>query len=161
MRHLGPFRIEPARSEADLEAVTGLFAIYVSTLGVDLTFQDVKSEMENIPGKYAPPKGELWLARNGAGTPVACIGLRPLDDEGCCEIKRLYVSPLARGAGLGKALIDTVIAKAASLGYERIRLDTLPSMASARALYKNAGFMEIEPYYETPLVGTIFLELML
>lgn len=155
------YRIEPARSPEDLQAVAQLFSIYSASLGIDLAFQDFKTELENLPGKYAPPEGELWLGRSGEGAAVACVGLRPLESEGCCEMKRLYVSPLARGAGLGKALIDVVISKASDLGYREIRLDTLPSMASAIALYRNAGFTEIDPYYATPLAETIFFALSL
>jgi len=58
---------------------------------------------------------------------------------------------------VGKALIGEILDWAAVLGYEELRLDTLPSMEGARALYKKAGFVEIEGYYDTPLVGTIFL----
>jgi ribosomal protein S18 acetylase RimI-like enzyme len=74
-------------------------------------------------------------------------------------MKRLYVAPEARGMGLGKALVDAIIQRAKELGYREIRLDTLPSMTGAQQLYKRAGFVEIQAYYETPLEGTLFLRL--
>ena len=110
-----------------------------------------------MPGKYAPPAGELLLARYSNGTPVGCVGLRPIDPQGCCEMKRLYVSPEVRGFGLGERLVDAVVKEAERIGYREMRLDTLPSMTGAIALYRKFGFEPIEPYYETPVIGTIFM----
>ena len=72
-------------------------------------------------------------------------------------MKRLYVSPQGRGLGLGRALIDAIIGEAARIGYREMRLDTLPFMVEAIALYGKAGFRPIAPYYETPVAGTVFL----
>ena len=79
-----------------------LFRAYASSLDVDLSYQNFETEMEAMPGKYASPAGELLLARYSNGTPVGCVGLRPIEPHGCCEMKRLYVSPDGRGSGLGK-----------------------------------------------------------
>jgi ribosomal protein S18 acetylase RimI-like enzyme len=72
-------------------------------------------------------------------------------------MKRLYVSPEMRGLGLGERLVDAVVQEAERIGYREMRLDTLPSMAGAIALYRKLGFKPIEPYYETPVIGTIFM----
>lgn len=151
-----PFSIQPARSAADLEAVAGLLTAYVSFLGPDFSFQDHASELSSLPGKYAPPRGEILLARTAQGTPAGIIALRPLD-EACCEIKRLYVSPAGRRLGIGKALVDRIVVEAKRIGYTEAKLDTLPHMRAALRLYKNAGFEIIGPYYETPVADTIFL----
>jgi ribosomal protein S18 acetylase RimI-like enzyme len=151
------FRIKPVRSVEDLESAKRLFAAYASSLEIDLAFQNFQSEMEALPDKYAPPGGELLLAYDLAGNPAGCVGLRPIAPAGCCEMKRLYVSSTGRGLGIGKALIDAVILEATRIGYREMKLDTLPSMIGAISLYKKAGFNLIEPYYETPVVGTIFL----
>ncbi|KAI7217981.1 hypothetical protein KC333_g3893 [Hortaea werneckii] len=167
------FAISAAKTQEDLDAVLQLFEAYALALGIDLSFQDFAAEVANLPGKYAPPTGCLLLARDTEGRGVGCVGLRPLpmtEDGGgddaatgvsCCEMKRLYVDPSQRGSGLGRILAERVIVEARSLGYQRMRLDTLPSMQSARALYKALGFKEIEPYYRTPIQGTIFMELEL
>jgi ribosomal protein S18 acetylase RimI-like enzyme len=151
------FQIRPVRTAADLEATARLFDAYASSLGVDLSYQGFAEELATLPGKYAPPAGELLLARDIHGELLGCVGLRPMTPDGCCEMKRLYVSPGGRGLGLGRALIDAIIGEAVRIGYREMRLDTLPSMAEAIALYGKAGFTPIEPYYDTPVAGTIFL----
>ncbi len=151
------FRITPARSAADIEAAARLFEAYAASLGVDLAFQGFAAELATLPGCYAPPAGELLLARDMRGAPLGCVGLRPLAEDGCCEMKRLYVSPRARGLGLGRALVEAIIGEAVRIGYREMRLDTLPSMTEAITLYRKAGFRPVEPYYDTPLAGTIFL----
>jgi ribosomal protein S18 acetylase RimI-like enzyme len=88
--------------------------------------------------------------------PTSCR-LRPLGASGCCEIKRLYLVPEARGSGLGKALVDALVAVAEAIGYREMRLDTLLSMVGAQALYRKLGFVVIEPYYDTPVGGTLFM----
>lgn len=74
-------------------------------------------------------------------------------------MKRLYVTPEARGLGLGKALIHAIVQQAKELGYREMRLDTLPTMEGAIGLYRKVGFVEIPAYYETPLRETLFLKL--
>lgn len=160
-----PFSIAPVRTSTDLEDAIALFYAYARSLGFDLAFQDFDAEMASMPGKYSPPDGELLLARNAAGQPLGCVGLRPLasSDATCrtCEMKRLYVTPAGRGTGVGKALGSTVIEAAERLGYSEIRLDTLPSMAAALKMYRAFGFEDIPAYYQTPLEGTHFLALRL
>jgi ribosomal protein S18 acetylase RimI-like enzyme len=72
-------------------------------------------------------------------------------------MKRLYVSPEGRGFGLGERLVDAVVKEAKRIGYREMRLDTLPSMPGAIALYRKFGFEPLEPYYEAPVIGTIFM----
>lgn len=149
------FEIAPVRSREDIAAVTGLFRAYAASLPFDLGYQDFGVELADMPGKYAPPAGELFLARLRNGVAVGCGGLRPFN--GASEIKRLYVAPEGRGRGLGRALLGAIIEAADRIGYEEILLDTLPTMTEALRLYRSAGFVEIAPYYETPIAGTVFL----
>jgi ribosomal protein S18 acetylase RimI-like enzyme len=151
------FRIEPVRSSDDLAAAVALFQAYADGLGIDLGFQGFAAELATMPGKYAPPNGALLLARDAQDEAVGCIALRPILPAGCCEMKRLYVAPSGRGLGLGLALVEAIIGEAARIGYCEIRLDTLPSMLPAIALYRKAGFTPIAPYYDTPVAGTVFL----
>jgi ribosomal protein S18 acetylase RimI-like enzyme len=144
-------------SAEQIATVRALFQEYEASLGIELTFQGFAQEIAALPGAYAPPAGRLLLATEGA-EPAGCVALRPLEGD-ICEMKRLYVRPAARGARLGRRLAETVIREARAIGYTRMRLDTLPSMKEAFALYQTLGFREIAPYYKTPIVGTRFMEL--
>lgn len=151
------FRVAPARTPADYRDAVRLIGAYGGTLGVDLSFQNFERELEDIPGLYAPPGGELLLARARDGTALGCAAMRPIDPPGCCEMKRLYVASKGRRMGVGKALVDGILAAATAAGYSEMRLDTLPSMAAALSLYAGAGFERIPPYYASPIPGAVFL----
>ena len=138
-----------------------LLVAYAKSLEIDLAFQGFDAEMATFPGKYLPRTGALLMARNTTGEAIGSVALRKLDDEGYCEIKRLYVDPKGRGLGVGKALAAAIVDEAKHLGYRAIRLDTLPSMNAAQGLYKDLGFVETESYYDTPIEDTLFLELQL
>ena len=152
--------VRAAESEADVVAVRGLFSEYAAALGVDLGFQDFAHERASLPGDYASPGGVLLLAESGTDV-IGCIGLRPLEPPAIAELKRLYVRPSHRRTGAGRALTEAALAVARSLGYQRVRLDTLPTMLEARRLYAGLGFQEIPAYRHNPVPGTTYLELAL
>jgi ribosomal protein S18 acetylase RimI-like enzyme len=149
-----------AAGPADTPTVRTLFREYQQALAIDLSFQNFEDELATLPGAYAPPRGCILLA-NLRAEPAGCVALRPLD-HATCEMKRLFVRPAARGAGLGRALVHAVIEHAQARGYQSMRLDTIPSMmGSAVALYRALGFAPIPPYCENPIPGAEFMELRL
>lgn len=149
--------IRRVESTEDLDAARSLFREYVESLDFDLNFQDFEREMEALPGPYAPPDGAILLAEV-EGTPVGVVAVKPLDEEGVCEMKRLYVSPKVRGHGIGRRLARAIIETAQDLGYEVMRLDTVASMIPARTLYRSLGFEERDPYYHNPLDEAVYME---
>jgi GNAT superfamily N-acetyltransferase len=143
---------------ADIDRARELFREYEAWLEVDLCFQNFEKELAELPGKYAPPDGRLLLAVED-GKVAGCVALRKIG-EATCEIKRLFLGPTFRGKGLGRQLAEAIIQNAKQIGYERMRLDTLPpKMNDAITLYRSLGFKEIEPYYDNPVPGAKFMEL--
>jgi putative acetyltransferase len=147
--------IREAQTPADITKVRELFVEYQRALGVDLCFQAFDQELASLPGRYARTAGRLLLAIEGESV-LGVVGLRALDGADC-EMKRLYVRPAGRGLGLGRLLTTTLIKEARLQGYQRMLLDTLPTMAEAQRIYRSMGFTEIAPYCENPIAGTLYM----
>lgn len=151
--------ISPADSPEFVTTVRALFQEYAEAIGTDLEHQGFAAELAALPEPYAAPRGALFIAHvddNLAG----CVALRPLAD-GSGEMKRLYVRPAYRSVGLGKRLVEAVIQIAQQAGFRELRLDTLPSMASAQELYRRLGFVDTAAYNSRHLPGTRFYALRL
>lgn len=146
-----------AETPAHIAAARRLFRDYERFLGVDLCFQNFEAELAGLPGKYAPPEGALLLAMEGDQA-AGCVALRRLE-PGICEMKRLFVRPAHRGQGMGRKLAVRVIEEARTLGYQRMRLDTLARLTQALRLYRSLGFVEIPAYYPNPLSEVLYWEL--
>ncbi|HZY52698.1 MAG TPA: GNAT family N-acetyltransferase [Reyranella sp.] len=158
--------ISAPRTPADHEAIKALFREYAESLGFSLAYQDFDQELADFPGKYSSPDGALLLARVGE-EPAGTVALRKLD-TGVCEMKRLYVKPQFRGRrttdgrSIGRALAEDIVGIGRERGYQRLRLDTIGGkMHQALALYRSMGFVEIPPYYASPIPDTAYLELVL
>lgn len=151
--------IEAVNDPESLAEVAALFREYANGLGFALDFQGFEEELSSLPGDYAPPRGALFLARVH-GRAAGCGGLRPLD-AAACEMKRLFVRSNYRGQGIGRRLALRLVEHARSVGYRGMRLDTVPAMRAAIALYRSLGFKEIPPYRFNPVPGAVYLELTL
>lgn len=145
-----------ATSEIEFDAAKQLFMEYADNLGIDLCFQSFDQELQAIPEMYGPPRGGLLLV----GQPNAwegCVGVRQLG-ENAGELKRMYLRETQRGLGIGRILLSKALDLANTLGYSVVRLDTLPSMEAAIALYRSMGFVEISPYRANPVPGALYFE---
>jgi putative acetyltransferase len=150
-------KLRQVESQEDVESARKLFREYEASLGISLCFQDFEQELAGLPGEYAPPAGQLLLAEADAGL-AGCVALRKIDGR-TCEMKRLYLRPAYRGRGAGRMLATAILTEARLLGYAAMRLDTLPAMQEAIALYESLGFRRVASYRENPVPGAIFMEL--
>jgi GNAT superfamily N-acetyltransferase len=164
----GPTVLRSVRSANDLETVRVLFREYRQWLAdhrevtafddsiLKVGLRDLDQEIDALPGAYGPPRGALFLALEGP-KPIGCGALRPLG-RNVGEIKRVYVRPTSRGGGLGRRITRAALNRARKLGYQRVVLDTLPTMTPAIALYTKMGFVPIEAYWAHPVPGALFFE---
>ena len=155
----GLVTISEAYDPSALAIARTLFQEYAETLGDDICLQNFATELATLPGAYARPGGCLLLAsvdRQIAG----CAAMRPLG-AAAAEMKRVYVRPAFRGAGVGRALAEAIVEESRAAGYERVRLDTLATMTKAQSLYRQMGFRPIPSYVEHPADGVVYLELEL
>ena len=149
--------IKSADFPEDLIAVVAIFREYVASPSASLDFQDFEPEIAALPGKYAAPDGRLLLVWEGSAV-VGCAALRRVE-RNVCEMKRVYIRPAARGKGLGRRLIERILAEAREAGYSRICLDVLPEFRTAHDIYKSLGFRPAQPISFNPVPGTQFLGL--
>jgi GNAT superfamily N-acetyltransferase len=124
---------------------------YTLSLGIDLAFQDIETELDHLKEKFDGNGGGFFLAQSNLTT-AGCVGFWRIDAS-TCEQKRLYVVPAARGQRLGEQLIVAVLDSARRMNYTTILLDTLDSMKTAIALYQKLGFVEVGAYRYNPLRG--------
>jgi GNAT superfamily N-acetyltransferase len=145
-------RIEPVE---DIAVFRELLLEYARSLPVDLSFQNFEEEIAGLPGDYDPILIAHWNDEV-----AGCVALRAIDGQ-VCEMKRLYVRAAFRGKRIGRSLAERIIAVARDRGFQRMRLDTIPSMREAIPMYTTLGFRDIAPYRYNPVPGARFLELRL
>jgi len=151
--------IVPVEGAEALAVLRELLEEYWRSFGFTPCFQNFSAELAGLPGGYAPPSGRLAMAWIG-GQPAGCVALRRVDERRA-EAKRLFVRPAFRGHGLGRTLLEWVIAEARAAGYEEIVGDSMPLMREAIALYDQMGFERTGPYTEKATEGAIYIRLKL
>lgn len=149
--------LRDAKLPRDLESVGRLWLDYLtwgndeleSRYGFRLPVQDaVEHDLATI-AKFQPPDGRLLLAfEDDAAVGTACM--RRIGPD-TAEIKRMYVQPSHRRAGVGRAMLNELVAAARTAGYQRIRLDSPDFMRAAHRLYRSTGFQEIASYPESEI----------
>ncbi|MCI4317224.1 MAG: GNAT family N-acetyltransferase [Thermoplasmata archaeon] len=116
----------------------------------------IDQQISDLPGDYRPPRGEIILAFARTDL-VACGGLRWLGPK-IAEIKRIYVRPDHRGPEFGPRLTRALLDRAGELGFERVRVDTLPTMTAAIQFYQEMGFHPVPAYWPHPVPDALFFE---
>jgi ribosomal protein S18 acetylase RimI-like enzyme len=150
--------VRAIRDDEDIASAQRLFRSYEKWLSEPVCMAGFEEEVAGLPGAYGHPRGMLLLGFF-KGEAVACAGVRPLGRPlpagryrlKACELKRLYVSPEARGAGIGRGLLRRALRDAHAMRYQAMVLDTLPDkMPEAVRLYEEFGFVRCEAYYDNP-----------
>lgn len=149
-----------AKSKEEYQIAGSLFQEYADQLGVDLEFQNFKQELATLETQFSRPHGVLFLVKNASDEFIGCFAVRDYEHP-ICELKRMYIKAEARGLGIGRKMLEKSIEISRQLGYEKMRLDTLPSMTKAQSLYSKMGFYDIDPYRYNPIKWTKFMEIIL
>ncbi|MFM9994787.1 MAG: GNAT family N-acetyltransferase [Phycisphaerales bacterium] len=169
-----PTLVTPTTPE-QLDTVRALFREYEENLGISLCFQGFEQELANLPGKYAPPSGRLYLAMMGPDA-AGCIALREITHQVAdffadprapkpagrppagriCEMKRLYVRPEFRGNRIGRLLARRLLDDARAIGYATMHLDTMDTLKPAVELYRSLGFQPTQRYNNDEDPHTLF-----
>lgn len=137
------------------DEVKKLIKEYYHRLGRDLSFQNIEAELDDPAVRYSPPQGELLVALENDEV-LGMVAYHRLTSKRC-EMKRLYLTPNARGRHLGERLVETIIEHAKSSGYEEMVLDTIKPLKAAVSLYRKYGFEECEAYYDNPMEDVIYM----
>lgn len=153
------FVVRPALDEADIAEVRRLVLTHAAARATTPGIEYMRADAAALPGPYVPPRGGLWLAEHD-GVGIGCVALRPQGPD-AAEVKRMFVDGAWRGRGVGRALMETLVAGARERGYATLRLGTLADMTAAQGLYASLGFRPVERYRPDELVHTLFYELAL
>ena len=161
-------KIYLAKTEQDIDDTMKLFFEYMEYLKVYFQelenftwlieyYKDFEKEINSLPGKYRSPGRYIFLAKYD-GHLAGCVGLQG-ENDGICEMQRLFIRANYRRKGIGIKLCETVIEQAQKSGYTRLQLHT--AIEPAKELYKSLGFTEIAPTENIPLETVVFMELTL
>jgi GNAT superfamily N-acetyltransferase len=156
------FLVAEVRDPGDVAEVRRLVLAHAAARATTPGVEHMRADAERMPGPYIPPRGGLWLARAANGDAgIGCVALRPLEEVGAAEVKRMFVDGAWRGRGVGRTLLEALIAGARVRGYTVLRLGTLDDMTAAQALYRSLGFAPVARYRPDELMDTRFYELPL
>ena len=154
-----PFTLREVSGERDVAEVRRLVLAHAEARATTPGVAYMRADAEGMPGPYVPPRGGLWLATSNT-VGIGCVALRPVA-ENAAEVKRMFVEAAWRGRGVGRALMDALVAGARARGYAALRLGTLADMTVAQSLYHSLGFTPVERYRPDELIHTLFYELTL
>jgi DNA-binding MarR family transcriptional regulator/N-acetylglutamate synthase-like GNAT family acetyltransferase len=114
--------------------------LYHQEYGWDWTYEGLASRILGaFVAEFDRAREDGWVAER-RGAIMGSVFLMKSDDPAVAKLRLLYVEPSARGAGLGRTLVATCVARARQLGYRQLTLWTNDVLAAARRIYQAAGF---------------------
>jgi GNAT superfamily N-acetyltransferase len=149
---MNEIEFKPVQDDATRAAAQQLVREYLEAIAREAadTFGLVFDIDAMVAADFAPgsgfdaPNGRFYLVLLD-GAPVGIGALKPLSDE-AAELQRMYVRAGTRGLGLGRRLLERLLADCRALGFATVRLESLKFLAAAHALYHSAGFVDVPPY---------------
>jgi putative acetyltransferase len=136
----GRVRIREANA-ADAPAIRAIVVDTLAEYGFGVESEGTDADLADVPASYQDRGGIFRVVVDDAGVVVGCGGLYPLAG-GVVELRKMYFRPSIRGRGMGRVLLDDLIAEARERKFDRIELETASNLAAAIALYERAGFAE-------------------
>ncbi len=127
----------------DRERVFALVSAALEEHGLRPDPEETDADLKDIEGNYIRRGGVFEVIEDRLGNLLGTVGLFPLNEE-TCELRKMYLAPQVRGLGLGRHLLERMIARAREAGYKCITLETASVLKTAIRLYTSAGFVPIE-----------------
>lgn len=125
----------------DGDAIRAIVKETLAEFGFAVEPGAVDADLADVPRSYQSRGGVFRVIEDDVGGVVGCGGLYPLETS-AVELRKMYFRPEIRGRGLGRRLLDDLIAAARDRGFARIELETASNLETAIALYRRAGFLE-------------------
>jgi putative acetyltransferase len=126
---------------ADGDAIRAIVSETLAEFGFPVESDGIDADLADVPHSYQSRGGVFRVIVDEAGSVVGCGGLYPVDDD-AVELRKMYFRPAVRGKGMGRALLDDLVAEATQRNFSRIELETASHLETAIALYQRAGFIE-------------------
>lgn len=138
------FHLRPIEAEDDEIAATIIRGVMSEFTCVGPGYSIGDPELAAMSAAYADERNQFFVLTR-AGTVVGCGGFGELagEDGSICELRKMYLSPEARGYGMGKQLLEHCLRAAKTAGYRKMYLETVVRMTAANQLYRHYGFQEL------------------
>jgi GNAT superfamily N-acetyltransferase len=117
--------------------------------GIEFDVEAMLASDLSDPEKFYPPAGRFYLVHYSGD--VAGVGCLKKLEAGVGEVQRMFVPPRFRGKGVGRAIVNRLIKDARSIGYRRLKLESLEFLEPAHSLYRSVGFHKIDPYADNSM----------
>ena len=144
---------------ADGDAIRAIVSETLAEFGFPVESGGIDADLDDVPGSYQSLGGSFRVVEDDDGRVVGCGGLYPVQAK-AVELRKMYFRPEIRGQGLGRRLLEDLVAEARRRNFDRIELETASNLEAAIALYQRAGFVETEgPRHSCRCDRTFALEL--